>query len=315
MKKIKRLIIGIVLLVVVAAGGAWYYINHIAKAGVEKGATYALGEDTKLDGINVGLLSGEVDMSRLHVDNPAGFKKDHFLRFGDGAVEVSMGSLLEDRVVVPRVAIDDISMNIERKMLQANYEVILERLKRLSSSDESAAPGSGKKFVINNLVLSNITITLAFGSMELPVKIERIELVNVGQADNGLIIAQLTGILVSALLEALVENAGMLLPADMLAELNGALAQLDELHATGLKVVGDVTAMVDGQVKEISKLGTDTIANVQQSIQQTTGELQKAGESARKSIEDAGKGLQDAGKSFQEGLGGILGGKKEEKRR
>lgn len=308
MKKIRRLIIGIVLLVAAVAGGGWYYINHLAKAGVEKGATYALGVDTTLDGINVGLLSGEVGMNKLHVANPSGFDKDHFLQFGDGEVEVSLGSLLEDRVVVPRLVIDDISMNIERKVIQANYEVILENLKRLSSSDESAAPGGGKKFVINNLVLNDIVITLTIGTLELPVKIPKIELANVGQAENGVIIAQLTGILVSALIEALVENAGMLLPADMLADLNGALAQLDELHATGMKVVGDVTAMVDGQVKDITKLSTAAIADVQKSIQQTTGQLQQVGDSARKSFEDAGK-------SLQEGFGGVLSGKKDEKKR
>ena len=92
MKWIKRIVILLVLVVVVVAVIAVVMIDRIAKTGVEQGGTYAMGVTTKLDGIHIGLLSGSVSLDGLSVENPEGFKADHFLKLGDGSVEVSLGS-------------------------------------------------------------------------------------------------------------------------------------------------------------------------------------------------------------------------------
>lgn len=75
----------VVLIVVVVVGGiaaVGMAADSIARRGVEAGATYALGVDTKLAGANVGIMSGSFDMQGLRVANPQGFKSDTFMSLG-----------------------------------------------------------------------------------------------------------------------------------------------------------------------------------------------------------------------------------------
>ena len=115
MKLARKIIVVGLVVVVLLVVGAFFWIDSIAKAGVETGGTYALGVDTTLDGMDVGVLSGGVEMSALNVANPTGFESPHFLHLGTGRVAVSLGSLTEDKVVVPEFTLSGLSLNLESK--------------------------------------------------------------------------------------------------------------------------------------------------------------------------------------------------------
>ena len=77
-----------ILIRLVAAGFAfliailvafYIYIDVIAGAAIEKGATHALGVDTKVGFVRIGLLTGSFRINRLKIDNPPGFEEKHLL--------------------------------------------------------------------------------------------------------------------------------------------------------------------------------------------------------------------------------------------
>ena len=54
-------ILGLVLLVLIALGVVlWLTIDSIAKTGIERGGTYALGVPTTVDSVSLSLLGGEM---------------------------------------------------------------------------------------------------------------------------------------------------------------------------------------------------------------------------------------------------------------
>ncbi len=292
MKRVKKIVAAVVALVVLVFIAVIFWIDHVAKAGVEVGATYALGVETTLDDMDVGMFSGSVEMADLNVANPEGCSSPHFLQLGEGRVDISLGTLMEDKVVIPELTLSGLRMTLEHKNGKANYKTILDNLKKLESKSDPAPDdeGSGKRFVINKVAVNDVEVQVELlpvgGSLtRVPVKIERIEVQNVGSdSDQGVMLAKLTGILIKAILTSVVQQAGSALPGDIAAELNSGLAQLEGLGGASVQVVGEVTAVAADVATKAGRAG-----------------------------EDLGKAAEEAGKGIAEGIGGLLGGKDEKK--
>src|SRR5262245_7230362 len=110
LKSIKYIILLLILVVVVGIFGVIWGINSIARSGIEKGATYALGVPTKVGSASVGIMSSSLTLSTLNVSNPSGFEGKHFLALGNGNVAVSLSTLRQDTVVVPTFALTDLDV-------------------------------------------------------------------------------------------------------------------------------------------------------------------------------------------------------------
>ena len=63
MKIIKRIVLGLVILIVLAIAVVWVFINPIAKSAVESGASETLGVQTSLESIKINPLSGCLPMA------------------------------------------------------------------------------------------------------------------------------------------------------------------------------------------------------------------------------------------------------------
>ncbi len=272
-KKLAIVFGGLVVLGVVAVMVVFVSIDAIAKAAIERGTTYALGVQTTLESADIGILSGEFRMKGLDVANPEGFTNDSFFRLDEGFVAVSLGSLRQDVVELPTLALTGVQMNLEKKGGTSNFGVITDNLKRFESGD-SGRPGDsakpGKNFIIREIVITDIDVTVDLlpigGTLNrIEVPIEQVRLTDVG--NDGLTTAEMTALVIKAIMAAVVANAGDL-PADLVNDLGGALGNLASLKDLG------ITQIVD--IKEI------------------------------KQAQDAAKSLDDAIKGF----GGLLGGRK-----
>ena len=319
MKRAAKIIGVIVLVLVVLLIGGFFWIDGIAKVGVEKGATFALGVETTLERMSIGVFSGEAGMSKLNVRNPAGFDTPHFLELGNGNVAVSLGSLMDDTVVVPELTLSSLSMNLERKGGRANYQVILDGLKRFDTKEDAPPPApqddgpaeEGKKFVVRHVAIDDVNVQVDWlpvgGELtRVPLRIERIELNDVGsESVNGVQLAELTGILLKAILESVLAKGGDLIPADIAGELTMGLEELTGLGDATVQVVGDVTTIVDGQVREVGEAGKELL----QKLGEGGAQLGKDADDIGKKV---GEGLEDVGKKLEEGIGGLLPKKKKE---
>ncbi len=312
-------------MVIIAIVGIAVGIDSIAKAGVEKGATYALGVKTALSSMDVGIFQGQVEMNDLEVSNPAGFDTPHFLSLGRGFTGVSLSSLMDDTVIVPELSLDSLSMHLERKGTKSNYETILNELKKFegeggaekSTGEKSVSESKeGKKFIVRKVSIRDVSVEVDLlpiggGKLQrLPINIEKIELTDVGSDSNqGVLLSELTGILTVAILEAVLDKAGGILPDEIAAELRGGLAALDTLASTGVTIIGDVTTLVDGQVKSLIDVGDQLGEGLKTGVEDTAKIVEHGAEALEEGGKEIVKGVEDAGKKLEEGLGGLFGPK------
>lgn len=301
MKKIvKRLGIVAGVLVLVVVGVVVFVfarVDAIAKMAIERGGTYALGVNTTVKSADVKVFSGEFAMSGLEVANPEGFGAPHFLTMGSAGVAVSLASLNKPIVELPRLSLEELDVRLERRPDGSNYGVILANLEKLKSPAKDTSPqASEKKLVIDELSIKNVKVSIDLlglpgGSSRVTVPIGEIKLSQVGKTGKGVggtgvTLDELAGIVVQAVMAATVDNAGGLLPGDVLGEMKGALGKLGDIGGMGAKVIGEVGGHVE-------KIG---------------GEVGKAAEQAAKEVQ---KGVEQIG----EGLKGLIPGKKDEKKK
>ncbi len=263
-------LVGIVVIVFMS-------IDSIAKTAIVRGSTYALGVQTTLGSADIGILSGEFTMKGLTVANPEGFESDFFLHLDEGFLAVSLGSLRQDTVEVPTLALTGIDINLEKRSGKANYKIITDNLKRFESTDsgndgaQADAGKPGKKFVVHEIIIRDLNVKVDFGLTRMEIPIEEVRMTEVGS--ESMTTAELTDRVIKMILAAIVSN-GAQLPADLVNDLGGALAELGSL--------GDMT--VSETVRTVGKV-----------------------------LDGLDKGSQDAGKAIGdaiEGLGGLFGDKK-----
>lgn len=314
MKLIKRLIFAGFLLIALVIGIGLYSIDKLARVGIEKGATFALGVPTTLADFKLGILAGTVGLQEFHVANPEGFTDDNFMKLSTGNLAVSLPTLRSERIVVPEFKLTSVNLNLERRMSGSNYQKIIDNLDRLKSpkSSEDKKPegqSEGKHFVISKLIIEDIevkvnTIPLGGNLTTIPVKIPKIELHDIGSdTDNGVAMAELTGIIMKAILESVVLHAGGLLPPEIAGELRNGLNSLAALGDVPIKLIGDVTTLVGGEVVKVGEVGADMLKSLH------AGTVE-AGENLKKVGDDIGEGLKKTGEEIGKGLEGTAEGLK-----
>jgi hypothetical protein len=283
MKKLIKLVAVLLVLLVLATIAVALYIDTIAKTAIERGATYALGVKTTLGSADVGLLSGTFSMGDLTVANPAGFESPHFTHLQEGGVELTFGSLREETVELPTLTLSGLDIHLDKSEGKANYDVILENLSRFESGDDVEKETDGKKFVINEILIQRIVVhvqLLPIGGdlTKLDVPIDEVRLRNVGSdTDGSVLMSELTSVIIKAVLAAIVQKGGDLIPADVLGDLGQGLAGLESLAEMGV----DVATGLGDRIKD-----------------------------AGGGLDEVTEGVGDAIKSIGDGLGGLLGGDK-----
>jgi hypothetical protein len=302
MKLLLKLVVVVVILVVLLGVVALFYIDSIAKSGIEKSATYALGVETTLDGASVGLLSGTFGMTGLNVSNAEGFRSDHFLTLDEGGLEVSLGSLRSDTIEVPKLELSGLDMVLEKKGGNANYKVIMENLKKLESGEKPPAEeGTSKDFIIKEVVIKDVHVAydlLGTGSGldTVRVPIDEIRLTDVGK-DGGLKFSELTDVILKAIFSAVIANGGDL-PGEVLGELKNGLAGLASLGDMGIGAAfsagGELVNITGGVIEGVGQIG------------------EGAAEAVGDIGEEIGKGVEEIGDGIGKGLGDLLGGNKDE---
>ena len=304
MKTLVKIVAVLLILLVLATVAVALYIDTIAKTAIERGATYALGVETTLGSADVGLLSGTFSMGDLTVANPAGFESPYFTHLGQGDVKVALGTLRQQTVELPTLTLTDLEMHLEKKEGEANYGVILDNLSRFESGEDAEKKADGKKFVINEVLIQRIIVhvqLLPIGGdlTKLDVPIDEIRLRNVGSdSDGSMLMCELTSVIIKAVLAAIVQKGGGLIPADVLGDLGQGLAGLESLTEMGV----DIAATFGGEVQAI----VGDFSHLAKPLESLGPELG----GAAKGLDEITEGIGDAIKNIGEGFGGLLGGDK-----
>ena len=233
MRKLVRIVLLLVVLLVVAAGVALYYVDRLARTGIERGGEYALGVQTTVDDADVGLLGGTLKVEQLTVANPEGFTTPHLVRVRTVDLGVETGTLMEETIRVRRFELDDVDMHIEQKIGRSNVSTILEHIQDRAGKDEPAEPGA-RKVNVDRIDVRNVTAhvqVLPVGGEATTVDVEVPEIIleDVSSDDpQGLVVAELTRRILPAILKAVVEKARGRVPG---MDFDALASELDETTA------------------------------------------------------------------------------------
>lgn len=240
MRKIVRVLLGVVALLAVGLLSAPVWLDGLARGAVQVAATDALGVETTLQKMDLSLFGGTCEIAGLHVANPDGFTTPHFLTLSHGAVAVNVRSVLGDKVEIPTLVLDGVDVNLEKGKEGANYDVILANMKK----GEEAPEEGGKKFVIREVVVKNVRahaklLNLGIVKPTIPVEIDEIRLQNVGEGGEagvglGLVIE---GVL-KGVLRGIARAGKGVLPDDMVDGLGKGLGALAGVGKEGVEIVG-----------------------------------------------------------------------------
>jgi hypothetical protein len=267
---------GLFVLIIIIVVCAAMFVNSIARQGIQVGATYALGVNATLDSASVGLFSGNFGMDGLKVDNPKGFD-GKFMQLGHGGVAVSLGTLSSSTIVLPKLELSGLDIDLERNSTGANYTMIMDNLKRLESGQTQqpkASSGPGKQFKVNEISITNVTAHVdllggAGGVSKLTIPIQEIKLTNVGSDGSGVDLAKLTSIILQAVLTAVVDKGGGLIPADVANEIKNGLNQLSGLRGVGVQSLGKVGEDAAKAEKAVEK----DVKNEEEKLKKGIGDL------------------------------------------
>jgi hypothetical protein len=245
MKLIRRLIAAIVILILLAVGGIFLFLEPAVVAVVEKGGTHSLGVDTRLASAHIGVFAGEFGLTGLSIDNPPGFEAEHFLDLAETSVDVDMGTVTSDKIVIPRVLVSGVTLVLERNASGTNYNVILEHLESLSGPDDPAPEGgegegegggegeeaeAGPDLLIGEIILRDIRsevrmLVIGDERRTIPIQLPEIIIRNLG-GEDGAKVDVVYSKLIEELLAAVVAAGGDQLPADLLNDLKGGLEMM-----------------------------------------------------------------------------------------
>jgi len=235
-KRIVRIALALIALVVVGLVATVLVIDRIAKMAIEYAGTTALGVDTTLDGISIGILRPSSSLDGLQVANPIGFDSNYFIRLEHGVLDMSLGNLLNETVEIERLKLSGINVNLVRENQGANFRQIISNIREFQSKQEKQPTSGEKKFRIREVLIEDVKVNvdlLPFAGKltQLDVPIKELRLENVGSDElGGENLSRIVSTVVYALLEAVIAKSESVLPPGMAEELSETLSELKPLE-------------------------------------------------------------------------------------
>ena len=299
---LRKILLALALLIVVAALGAVLFIDSIVKAGIAAAGSHVLGVPTRAGDVSIGLLSGKSSITRLEVDNPPGYAPVKFVALGSIAVDAPFSQLRGEKIVIDRVALSDLTVEIEKDAEgKLNVERIVENLKKATGGGAAqepqpeSPPGESKEALVKELRLERVTVNLRHVvrgradvvEVKLPDLVVR-DLSSKGGVD--VLASELSGVVIGSVVKSVIAANIEGLGADVLGGMQGAVTGLGSVLGQGLRGAVD-----------------DGVKGAQQALDSLGKSLGDVGKGAGEAVKGAGEAVK---KGVGEALDGIFGGKK-----
>ena len=297
---LKKVLLAVAVIVVVAVVAGVLLVDVIARGAIAAAGTYALGTGTSVKEASIGIVSGKTAVRGLAVDNPKGYSQDvKFVSLGEVAVDAGLSNFLGDKIVIDRVAISDLTVDIEKGADGTlNVNAIVENLKKATGSGgDGAKPaqpaGETKEAVIKELRLEKVKVNLRnlVGGKGGVVEVNLPDIVLRDLSSKGgvdVLASEVSGVVIASVTQAVIAANIEGLGADVLGGLQGAVDGIGQAIGGPLKdAVGKGIEGAAGALKEVGK---------------------GLGDVGKKLGEEAGKAIEGAGEAIKKGVGGAIDG-------
>jgi hypothetical protein len=226
MKRLKKLIIGGILLVVVGTGLVVYIVSAnlglIAKHGIEKFAPMVTGTGVSVEKIDFSIWSGTLHVKNFIIRNPEKYNSDYAFKLESFDAGVKLKSLMTNKITVTKIIVDGMKVNYEQGITGCNLYDIKKNIDSFTAKDKPAEkekapagkpgegekPGKAKKFEIYKIDFRNgnvAVLTQLSGNIKAEAPLPRISMKNLGTENpEGASVAEIAPEVFAAVIKAVV---------------------------------------------------------------------------------------------------------------
>lgn len=198
LKFLFKTLIAIILILILALVGVYFYAGEIVKTAVEKYVPQVTQTSAKLDGMTLSLTKGEVSLNGLSIGNPKGYKSPDVFSVKQVKVSFRPTTLLHDKIIIDQILIDGTHVSAEASYKDGKVVSNLTTIKNnvdsflkstgsneaeSTKTSEPAKPesASSKTVVIKDLQVNNSSLTLGFLEQTVEIALPDIQQSNIGE--------------------------------------------------------------------------------------------------------------------------------------
>jgi len=225
----KKVIVGLVLIIIIAISVGGYYVltnlDSLVEAAIEKYGSEATQTSVLVDSVKLNLTDGAAGINGLTIANPDGYAQPYAFSLGEVRAGIDLQSLQEEPYIINEITV--LAPQVFVEINEANKTNLNELKKNLASGSTAAqdkkpqADGSTKE---PRLIIRRVTFTdgniqarvAALDNKELQVKLPGLDMTNLG-GSKGATATELA----SEILNRLTDRATEIVKKDIIdAELN-----------------------------------------------------------------------------------------------
>ncbi len=188
----KFILIGLAVVAVLIAGVFWFVyssLDSIVEQAIERHGSQATGTRVEVGSVSISLSEGRGTLRNLRVANPEGFSSGDAIYFAEVTLQISLGSVGENPVVIEEVFIDAPQVLYERNEEgNANIDVIRDNLRRSGGTGGSGQEGEPTRLFVRKFEARNgkIEVHVAQLGEEMTAELPRVRLNDLGGSQGAL---------------------------------------------------------------------------------------------------------------------------------
>ena len=256
MSTVTRVILGVVIVIIFVAVGAFFYLstnlNSLIVAAVETFGPKVTQSRVALGDANV-TFSGEGEFSNLVIGNPQGYKADNAFTLGNIKAVLDVGSLTSDLIVIKSIDVIAPQITYEHSgPAGSNLQRLLNNVQQYAAQDgdpeEQAASsdGSEKKLIIDRLSIKGgvISIMTPLSAEPLNTLLPAIIIHDIGREEGGSMASDVIALVMRKVTAAATQASGISIDG-FKAKLQDRAAQVQD------KMKGEVSEVLRGKQDEV----------------------------------------------------------------
>ena len=212
----------VLLIVLIALSGLLFFLkdnlDEIVREIIVTSVSDATDTNVSLAQVKLNLKEGVGVLNNYQQGNPEGFQTKYAFRFDQAELEIDVGTILDDVVIIERVFINhadivyefndgktnfvELKKNIDKNTKKKNSDQKNKPVEDQEKSVSQSKTQQSKKIIIRSFEMINTEVEAAMpfaSSQTLSVQLPNIKLSNIGAKENGLLADELMKVFLDAL--------------------------------------------------------------------------------------------------------------------
>ena len=243
---IKKILISVVFLLLLAGGGLFFYLDSIVKSGIEVVGSSVLGTAVTVDSVSLSPLSGQGSISGLRVENPKGFESQYAFELDSVLVSIDVNSVFTDTVEIESIVVMQPIITYETKITSDNIRTLLANLDEgdVAASDPESAEESEQQIIIREFQMVDSQLNFVSALLSAPITLADIEIRDIGTEGGSSSAA-------NAVRVVLQELVASILNSDDLPGLDGLRESVEDRIQDGAQRIEEVVEDLGGRLRNI----------------------------------------------------------------